>query len=80
MRRKKLENFEQMLLKVNMKIIHEKNIKGYIRKENGKWKTFIVKEKNSWVSKCTKDIVQLQVQFVSILPCLNVTIISSGLI
>ena len=64
-----------------MKIIHgEKNIKRYTRKENGKWKTFIVKEKKSWVSKCTKDIVQLQVQFVSILPCLNLTIISSGLI
>ena len=58
----------------------EKNIKRYTRKENGKWKTFIVKEKKSWVSKCTKDIVQLQVQFVSILPCLNLTIISSGLI
>ena len=38
------------------------------------------KKKNSRVSKCTKDIVQLQVQFVSILPCLNLTIISSGLI
>ena len=41
----KIENFEQILLTVNMKIIHEKNIKGYTRKENGKWKTFIVKEK-----------------------------------
>ena len=41
---------------------------------------FIVKEKKSWVSKCPKDIVPLQVQFVSILQSLNLTIISSGLI
>ena len=46
------------------------------------------RKKNSQVSKCIKDIgisthdpdiVQLQVQFVSILPCLNLAIISSGL-
>ena len=43
--RKKIENFEQILLTVNMKIIHEKNIKGCTKKGNGKWKTFIVKEK-----------------------------------
>ena len=47
----------------------KKTINRYTRKENGKWETFIVKEKKSWVSKCTKDIVQCQ--FVSILPCLN---------
>ena len=41
----KIENFEQILLTVNIKIIHEKNIKGCTRKGNGKWKTFIVKEK-----------------------------------
>ena len=41
----KIENFEQILLTVNMKIIHEKNIKGCTKKGNGKWKTFIVKEK-----------------------------------
>ena len=41
----KIENFEQILLTVNMKIIHDKNIKGCTRKGNGKWKTFIVKEK-----------------------------------
>ena len=34
--RKKFENFEQILLTVNMKIIHEKNIKGCTRKGNGK--------------------------------------------
>ena len=44
----------------------KKTINRYTRKENGKWETFIVKEKKSWVSKCTKDILQLQVQFVSI--------------
>ena len=58
----------------------KKNIKRYTRKEKGKWKTLIVKEKKTRVSKCTKDILQLQVLFVSILPCLNLTIISSGLI
>ena len=44
---KKFENFEQSLLKikVNMKIINKKNIKRYTRKEKGKWKTLIVKEK-----------------------------------
>ena len=37
----------QIFLTVNMKIIHgKKNIKRYTRKENGKWKTFIVKEKS----------------------------------
>ena len=51
--------------------IWKKTINRYTRKENGKWKTFIEEEKKSWISKCTKDIVQLQVQFVSILPCLN---------
>ena len=57
-----------------MTIIHlKKNIKRYTRKENGKRKTFIVKDKKSLsISKCTiKILFQLQVQFVSILQCLN---------
>ena len=50
------------------------------KKRKWKMKDIHCEGKNSQVSKCTKDIVQLQVQFVSILPCLNLTIISSGLI
>ena len=55
-----------------------KDLKRYLRKEKEENERHLLyRRKSPRVSKCTKNCAEL-VQFATVLPCLNVNIISSG--